>query len=96
MIPQFGQIHQHHQQPEVTDVCAATTKAWQDSSVAMRLRPGQSVAVAVGSRGIVGLQAMVKTTLAFLADKGCKPFVVSAMGSHGGATATGQRELLAE
>ena len=96
MIPQFGQIHQHHQQPEVTDVCAATTKAWQDSSVATRLRPGQSVAVSVGSRGIVGLQSMVKATLAFLAEKGCKPFIVSAMGSHGGATAKGQRELLAE
>jgi hypothetical protein len=54
------------------------------------------VAVGVGSRGIANLAVMVRATLDVLRDLGAQPFVVAAMGSHGGATAEGQRDLLAE
>jgi hypothetical protein len=53
------------------------------------------VAVAVGSRGIAQLATMVRSTLEVLRDLGTQPFVVAAMGSHGGAIPEGQRELLA-
>ncbi|MFM7114856.1 MAG: lactate racemase domain-containing protein, partial [Planctomycetota bacterium] len=96
MIPLFGKVSQHHEQPEIADVSATTIKAWREAPVASRLKSGMSVAVGVGSRGIVGLQSMVKATLEFLGEKGCRPFIVSAMGSHGGANAKGQRELLGE
>lgn len=96
MIPLFGKVTQHHQQPEVADVAATTIEAWRKAPVASRLKPGMTVAVGVGSRGIVGLQSMVKATIAFLLERGCKPFVVAAMGSHGGANPKGQRELLGE
>ena len=96
MIPLFGKVTQHHQQPEVADVAATTLEAWRKAPVASRLKPGMTVAVGVGSRGIVGLQSMVKATIAFLLERGCKPFVVAAMGSHGGANPKGQRELLGE
>src|SRR5205085_8857695 len=66
------------------------------SSLARRLKRGDRVAVAVGSRGIANLSVMVRATLDFLRELGTRPFVVAAMGSHGGATADGQRELLAE
>src|SRR5207248_4222249 len=61
-----------------------------------RLRPKDRVAVGVGSRGIANLSTIVRTTLDVLREAGAKPFVVAAMGSHGGATPEGQRELLAE
>jgi hypothetical protein len=96
MIPLFGKVSQHHEQPEIADVSATTLKAWREAPVASRLKSGMSVAVGVGSRGIVGLQSMVKATLEFLREKGCSSFIVSAMGSHGGANAKGQRELLGE
>jgi hypothetical protein len=54
------------------------------------------VAVGVGSRGIANLSAIVRATLEALRDLGTQPFVVAAMGSHGGATPAGQRQLLAE
>src|SRR5205823_119439 len=54
------------------------------------------VAVGVGSRGIANLAAIVHATLDFWRDAGARPFIVAAMGSHGGATPEGQRELLAE
>jgi hypothetical protein len=61
-----------------------------------RLKAGARLAVGVGSRGISNLQAIVERVLAFLKASGTQPFVVPAMGSHGGATPEGQLELLAE
>ncbi len=60
------------------------------------VRSGMSVAVGVGSRGITGLSLVVRELIDALRDAGAKPFLVPAMGSHGGATAEGQRGLLAE
>lgn len=57
--------------------------------------PGSSVAVGVGSRGIDRLAEVVAGTVRALRGRGLDPFIVPAMGSHGGATAEGQRELLA-
>ena len=61
-----------------------------------RLRPGAKIAVAVGSRGITNLQRIVAEALEALQGAGAKPFIVPAMGSHGGATPEGQTALLAE
>jgi hypothetical protein len=61
-----------------------------------RLKAGARVAVGVGSRGIANLQAVVAATLDQLQAAGAHPFIVPAMGSHGGATPEGQKEVLAE
>jgi hypothetical protein len=53
------------------------------------------IAVACGSRGIRHYVTIVRATLAVLRERGAQPFIVAAMGSHGGATSEGQRELLA-
>lgn len=52
------------------------------------------IAVAVGSRGIANLSAIVAALIELLRSTGAKPFIVPAMGSHGGATADGQRQVL--
>lgn len=57
---------------------------------------GAPIAVGVGSRGIASLQLIVRTTIDELRRAGFDPFVVPAMGSHGGGTADGQRQLLAD
>ena len=59
------------------------------------VKPGMKTAVAVGSRGITGISQIVKITVDFLKELGVSPFIVSAMGSHGGGTKEGQREVLA-
>ena len=61
-----------------------------------RLQPGKRIAIGVGSRGISNLQAIVGETITCLREAGCEPFIVPAMGSHGGATPEGQTQLLAE
>jgi hypothetical protein len=57
---------------------------------------GRRIAVSVGSRGIANLQKIVRTTCNWLKTQGALPFVFPAMGSHGGATAEGQRKILEE
>jgi hypothetical protein len=64
------------------------------TDLAGRYAPGQSVAVAVGSRGIRGIKGMVEALVSSLQEMGLKPFIVPAMGSHGGATSEGQRQVL--
>jgi hypothetical protein len=59
-----------------------------------RIRPGQRLALAVGSRGITNLARIVGTVADCLKTLGAEPFIVPAMGSHGGGTAEGQREVL--
>ncbi len=54
------------------------------------------IALGVGSRGITNLKEIVKAALGVLIEAGARPFIVPAMGSHGGATAEGQIEMLAE
>jgi hypothetical protein len=55
---------------------------------------GHRIAVAVGSRGIASLQEIVRTVCDWLRAQGAEPFIFPAMGSHGGATAEGQRKIL--
>ncbi|HZG79002.1 MAG TPA: hypothetical protein VEZ72_24330 [Paenibacillus sp.] len=59
-----------------------------------RIRPGQRVAVAVGSRGVANIAGLTKTTIDAIREVGGLPFIVPCMGSHGGATAEGQAEVL--
>ncbi len=95
-IPQIAPLRQTASQPAIADVAAEVRRQWRESRVAGRIRRGSRVAVAVGSRGIANLSALVRATLDSLRDLGAQPFVVAAMGSHGGATAVGQRDLLAD
>lgn len=59
-----------------------------------RIKPGQRVAVAVGSRGVANIAAFTRTTIDAIKRAGAHPFIVPCMGSHGGATAEGQKEVL--
>lgn len=58
------------------------------------IRPGMEIAVTCGSRGISNIDMIAKSVCDFIRSKGAVPFVVPAMGSHGGATAEGQKEVL--
>ena len=94
-LPHVQLVRQIAPQPTVADVPAAVREAWLGSKVAKRIRPGMRIAVGCGSRGIKNYLAITKATVEALKHLGAKPFVVAAMGSHGGATPEGQRELLA-
>lgn len=62
---------------------------------ASKLRPGMSIAITAGSRGIANVDIITKAVVDAVKRRGAAPFIVPAMGSHGGATAEGQLEVLA-
>ncbi len=59
-----------------------------------RIRPGMRIAITAGSRGIANVPVITRSIAGFVKSRGGQPFVVPAMGSHGGATAEGQLEVL--
>jgi hypothetical protein len=95
LIPPLAPLRQTAPQPVVADLPGEVYRQWQ-AVLPPRVKPGDRVAVAVGSRGIANLAVIVRATLDALGELGARPFVVAAMGSHGGATPEGQRQLLAE
>ena len=95
-FPPIARVRQIYRQPEVDDVPGAVAEAIRSSRIASRVKPGGSIALTVGSRGISGIGGITKAAVEALKAMGFCPFVVAAMGSHGGGTAQGQRELLAE
>jgi hypothetical protein len=64
------------------------------TGAALPIRRGETVAVGAGSRGIANIARIVRATVDWLRERGTRPFVFPAMGSHGGATAEGQRAIL--
>ena len=58
------------------------------------IKPGMRIAITVGSRGISNIPLIVRSIADFVKSQGGQPFVVPAMGSHGGATADGQRAVI--
>jgi hypothetical protein len=96
-LPEVVRIRQRFDgQPEVDDVVGEVERAILHSHLAGRVTRGGRVAVTVGSRGIAGIATIARAAVGALKHLGFRPFVVAAMGSHGGGTPKGQRALLAE
>ena len=95
-LPEFYRVVQHFETSGISEVAASVRRELEGVDWAARVTSGQTVAVAVGSRGICGLRDIVAEVVAALKKLDLKPFVIPAMGSHGGATADGQRGLLRE
>ena len=93
-VPRMFKVRQEFPRPEPLDVPA--TVAAQIASVQDRLQPPARVAVTVGSRGISNIREIVRAVLDALKAAGVQPFILPAMGSHGGATPEGQKRILAD
>jgi hypothetical protein len=95
LLPPFFSVRQRPVGPVVDDVVAAVHAELQSLCLHDTVRPGQQVAIAAGSRGIANYAVVVAAVVDHLRGLGAEPFVVPAMGSHGGATAEGQVQVLA-
>ncbi len=88
-------VHQTFDTPRVHDIHAEVGKQLRESGIMAKMKPGDTVAVGAGSRGIANLSKIVRATVDHLKAAGMKPHIMPAMGSHGGATVEGQLEILA-
>ncbi|MBW1696234.1 MAG: DUF2088 domain-containing protein [Deltaproteobacteria bacterium] len=91
-FPEMYRIQQTFKADSIKDIEAAVRGRF--SKLKADTRPGDSVAIAVGSRGIHDLQRIVRAVVSCLKERRLSPFIIPAMGSHGGATAEGQKSLL--
>lgn len=82
--------------PAIQDVQGAVDAALDELRLERSRLDGRSIAVAAGSRGIATLREVVRAACQWLIRQGARPFVFPAMGSHGGATDEGQRQVLEE
>lgn len=93
-VPRMVRIRQKFDHTKLDDPVKECAVKMQQSGVLSAFKPGQEVAIAVGSRGISNLAEVTKEMIDQIKSTGAKPFIVPSMGSHGGATAKGQVELL--
>ena len=93
-IPKMAKVRQYFDDDKIDDVPGTLAEELEKEGVSESIRPGMEVAIAVGSRGTDKLVEVTKTTVDFLKKYGAKPFIVPSMGSHGGATAEGQKAVL--
>jgi hypothetical protein len=94
LFPKMVRVRQHFERPQVDDVSGSVRAELERLQLGRTIRAGQSVALTAGSRGIANIPLVLRTVTEFLKKLEARPFLIPAMGSHGGGTADGQRELL--
>ncbi len=93
--PKLAEIRQRLNDVRVANVDAAVAEEMKRAGLAGRIKRGSRVAVTAGSRGITDMIAVLRATVNEVKGVGAHPIIIPAMGSHGGATAEGQTEMLA-
>ncbi len=94
VLPAMLTLRRHFTAPRENDPVDAVRRELTRLDLSSRVPAGGTVAIPVGSRGITGITAIIASTVTFLKESGFAPFIVPAMGSHGGGTARGQVEVL--
>jgi len=93
-FPEMIRIKQHFEAPVVKDISQTVHDQIAHLELGKKIEPGESVAVACSSRGIANYNKIVKATIQAIQNLGLRPFIIPAMGSHGAATAEGQKRVL--
>ncbi len=93
-FPEMIRVRQRFQSEALNDIAGEMASRFQALGNLPGVRKGQSVAVACSSRGIANYGTIVGSAVSYLKGTGLKPFIIPAMGSHGGGTALGQERVL--
>lgn len=94
-FPRMFRVRQKFERVTIQDLRQETLAQLNGLDLGQRVNSGESVAITVGSRGISRIAEITKAVVEHVQALGGIPFIVPAMGSHGGATAEGQQKLIA-
>ncbi|MEK3721539.1 lactate racemase domain-containing protein [Paenibacillus sp. FSL H8-0034] len=94
LLPKFVKVKQHFNGPKIDDIEAEISKQMEAIRLSDKVKPGMKVAITAGSRGIANIALIIKNVVNELKKLGVEPRIIPTMGSHGGATAEGQIEVL--
>ena len=92
--PRMMRVRQHFEAPTVEDIEGTVHEQVARLNLASKVKSGDSVAISVGSRGIANIALIVKSLVTELKTLGAAPFLVPAMGSHGGGVAENQQKII--
>ena len=93
--PKFFRIKQYFARPRLEEIETAIAAELAKINLAGKIKPGDKIGITVGSRGIANILTILKTIVGYVKAAQGQPFLLAGMGSHGGGTPEGQRELLA-
>ena len=95
-LPRMLKVKQHFDSGHIekNDIPNAVIQELSKPELAELIKPGQRIAISCGSRGVANIAIITRAIADFVKSRDAKPFVIPAMGSHGGATAEGQKKLL--
>lgn len=93
-FPKLIKIRQKFDTSKITDIENEILNEFGLIEADKKIKQGMNIAVTAGSRGISNIDLIISTICKYVKSKGANPFVVPAMGSHGGATAEGQIKIL--
>jgi hypothetical protein len=93
-LPKFAIIKQKFVMESIKNISGTITEQFNSLKADEKIKPGMEIAITVGSRGIANIPLIVKSVADEIKKRGATPFIIPAMGSHGGATAEGQVEVL--
>ncbi len=93
-LPDIFYVQQSFPRPQILDIPTATKDALRTLQLDQKILAGQKIGITVGSRGIQNLLPILRTTVDFIRELGSEPFLLAAMGSHGGGTENGQKKVL--
>lgn len=94
-LPNMVKVRQIFDTTQILDVEGSLLEEINQPTFINMIQPGYKVAIAVGSRGISNISEIVKILGIRIKELGAQPFIIPAMGSHGGGTAEGQQAILA-
>jgi hypothetical protein len=95
VLPRFVLVEQSFPDRTIRDIPGHIRRELGQAGIAERVKPGARIAIGVGSRGISNIATIVRSVVEFWKERGARPFIFPAMGSHGAATAEGQADVLA-
>lgn len=95
-IPKMVKIREVYDNSHIPEeeIAATVTRELDRPEIGGKILPGQKIAITCGSRGINHNAIMARAIVDFVKSKGAEPYIVASMGSHGGATAEGQTQIL--
>ena len=93
-FPRFIKMKQSFLRPQVDDVPHTVRQQLDLLGISRQIRTGQKIGITAGSRGIQNIVTVLSTVVNYIRQLGAKPYLLAAMGSHGGGTEVGQHELL--
>jgi nickel-dependent lactate racemase len=93
-LPKMIKVRQSFPRPRIEDIPLAVRNELNKPEIAMTIKAGKKIAITVGSRGVANIAIITKEVVTAVKKLGGEPFIIPAMGSHGGATAEGQLEVL--